>query len=73
MALDIADPVDPVDMALLPDMALPPMLLSDMAALIAWLIAGAALIAPPPPPPPPDIPPPPPLLLMFIAIGLFLF
>jgi hypothetical protein len=70
MALDIADPADPVDMALLlpPDM---PMLLSDMAALIAGaLIAGAALIAPPPPP---DIPPPPPLLLMFIAIGLVLF
>ena len=61
MALDI---VDPVDMALLlpPDM---PMLLSDMAALIAGaLIAGAALIAPPPPP---DIPPPPPPPLMFIA------
>jgi hypothetical protein len=56
---DIADPVDPVDMALLPDMA------ALMAgALIAWLMA---------PPPPPDIPPPPPLLLMFIAIELFLF
>jgi hypothetical protein len=58
IAVDMADPVAPVDMALLPDMAA--------------LIAGAALIAPPPPPPP-DIPPPPPLLLMFIAIGLFLF
>jgi hypothetical protein len=57
---DIADPVDPVDMALLPDMAA----LMAGASLIAWLMA---------PPPPPDIPPPPPLLLMFIAIGLFLF
>jgi hypothetical protein len=56
---DMADPVDPVDMALLPDMFPPPMLFSDMAALMA----GAALIALPPPP----------LLLMFIAIGLFLF
>jgi hypothetical protein len=48
IALDMADPVDPVDMAALP----PPDIALDMACDMASLMAADM---PPPPPPPLDI------------------